>query len=339
MDFLQLIKEKKDKLLYDYGRNKFLTKTIANIGDIEEEEDCIICIVKQDLLDKNAKPNFYQLDLDGMNTYYDKGKEIVDYYKLNKPVHYIFDGIHFDTPININSYFCDITFVNCVFSHSWITIFNADEITFSKNTFLDATSIVSNQAFLRILSNTKIRKLYFIDENFVNKSKLKKYGENKFGINIVADEIHIYKSTIITDETNGNLFMKAKKIDIAKSTIHSPEIYFDTNHIDNTKSSLIATKGIIVGNTNSNSNIEICLDDVYSPYVLFNNIEWVNYKTGNRVFFHDYPKLLNEKRKEVTNKLQNLDQIVNHIMDSNAKITQNEEKELNTPIKELLKRK
>lgn len=341
MLFLQIGKEKIEKVLYNYRRQKFLKNTIANIGEIVEEEDSITCIVKQEKLDSNKKycNIFYELNLYGMITHYEKSKQLVDYYKLNKPVHYFFDGIHFNKPINIFSLFCNITFINCTFENAPIQILSAEEITFSKNTYYDCISAVRNSAFLRTISGTTIGKLYFVKENFKNEWDKKNY-ENKFEINIVAEEIHIYKSTIATDETKGNLSLKAKDIDIVKSTLESSEIYFDTDHIDVTKSNLIATKGLIAGNKENNSNIEICLDDVYSPYVLFNNIEWVNFENSNTSFFHDYPELLIKKRRKLANTLQNIKLLMESFMSSrnNTKDISTNADINNDPIKILLKK-
>lgn len=136
MHFSQIGKDKLEKALYKYRRQKFLKNTITNIGEIEEEENSITCIVKQEKLDSNKEycNIFYSLNLYGMNTHYEKSRQLVDYYKLNKPVHYFFNGIHFNKPINIFSLFCNITFINCTFENTPIQIFTAEEITFSKNT-------------------------------------------------------------------------------------------------------------------------------------------------------------------------------------------------------------
>lgn len=128
------ILNKIERLKYERARTKFLTQITQNIGTIEEREDSIICYVKQDLLEKNSKRVFYELHCYGMNTVYDKSRELVNYYKLNKPVYYIFDGICFDTVVNIASSFSNIIFKNCTFNLG-IRIFFADTIILENNKY------------------------------------------------------------------------------------------------------------------------------------------------------------------------------------------------------------
>lgn len=69
-----------------------------------------------------------------MNTVYDKSRKLVEYFNLNKPVYYIFDGIIFDTAVNISSLFSNIIFRNCTFNMGIICLF-ANNITFKNNKY------------------------------------------------------------------------------------------------------------------------------------------------------------------------------------------------------------
>lgn len=293
----------KKSVIYEYRRKRFIKDAIANIGEIIEKENSITCIVKQDLLDKVATPNSYELYLFGISSIFNASKKSIDYYKLDKPVHYIFDGITFYVPIQIFSHFCDITFINCTFSHSYFKIFHADKITFAGNKFHDGFSTLNDGAFLRTTPSGKIGKLYFKNEHFINEYLLKEYGENNFGININADEVHISHSTIITDDKNGQFNIKGKNIKIEESIMNSPKTYIDAIEIDmDRKSKLKSEKGIIIGNDDSNCNIDICIDDIYSPYIVLNDVEWVNYKNGNTSFYHDDPiDVQKKKNRTITN--------------------------------------
>ena len=73
---------------------------------------------------------------EGMNVNYEDGKRIVDFYKLNKPVYYIFEDINFDSALRFNSSLSYVIFRNCTFNKN-IGILWADNLTFENNKYLD----------------------------------------------------------------------------------------------------------------------------------------------------------------------------------------------------------
>lgn len=303
METLKFIKEKANNLVYEFERKKFLYGSITNIGEVIETDDSITIIVRQELLDKELKPNFYHLDLNGINPIF---QERIDYFKLDKRVRYIFNDVTFDVPIILSCYFCDVKFKNCVFSHSYFQIYCADKLTFVNNKYYDGTSVISNGVFFRTASCSEIKELNFIDENFVNKY-YSSYGESNFGIDVVANKVNIVNSKITTDEQNGLVNIKAAKIEIKKSIITSREVSFDAYLVDmDRKSKLKCSKKLIVTNKDKNCDVEICIDDIYSPYVSFNGVEWVNVEKGDITFYHYDLKDLQKKRKEVLQVLKNL---------------------------------
>lgn len=262
------ISKKMEELKYERARVKYLKQVIPKIGIIEEWEDRITCYVKQELLEKNSKKAFYELHCDGMNIAYDKSRKLVDYFKLNKPVYYIFDGIHFDTVVNIASTFSNIIFKNCTFN-TGIRIFFADTITLENNKYNCWTNFKDyGNAFLW----GKVKNLEIKNENFINQSELKKYGENNFGINIEADKLNIDNSTICA-ESYGQINIKAKETDIWKTNISAPEIYLDSDSIAFGKSLLKADNGVIIENKNCECDTEVGFYNVDSPYTIYNGAE------------------------------------------------------------------
>lgn len=281
----------------NFKRLKFLKNELFNIGDIVEEESSITCYVSQRLLDRNVKKTFYDLYIGGMNTANKSKKELITYYGLEKPVHYIFDGITFNSPIRIGSYNCKLTFKNCSFKHSPITILQADKITFENNQYCDTLSNIAKKTFLRTTSSTTINELTFRKENFQNQYKPCD-KENYFGMDICANKVAILDSKMTTDKNNGTICIKSKRIEILRSLLEFPEIYLDTDFVDVTRSKLKVEKGLVVGNDTNTCDVEINTDDVFSPYVVFNGIEWVNYASGNRTYYHDDPIKLKIARRE-----------------------------------------
>ncbi len=293
MDFLENISRKSKEYIYKLGRRKFIHDTIASIGRIIEDDHCITCLVQQNLLYRNAKPNIYQLNLFGMNNKNEEIKKIIEYYNLNKPVHYIFDGIHFDRPINIFSFFCDITFINCKFTNSYFNISHADKITFAGNQFYDGISVIKKEAFLRTVSTSKVGELNFKNENFINKSKSKEYGEN-FGLDIVADKVNIMNSTITAYEKKGEINIFTKEIEIRNSTVCAPEIYLDSDEIIYEKSLFKANKGIIIENKNNNCDTEVGFYNMISPYIVYN---------GTEIIWNGLPNVRNDTKAQPIGKV------------------------------------
>lgn len=284
-----------EKLKYKRSRVKYLCQVIQKIGIIEEREDCIICNVQQKLLENNAKNIFYELHCHGMNTVYDKSRALVDYFGLNKPVYYIFEGIYFDTVVNISSSFSNIIFKNCTFNMG-IRIFFADNITLENNRYNCWTNFKEyGNAFLW----GKIKNLEMKNENFLNQFELKKYGENNFGLNIEVDKLNIEYSTICA-ENNGQVNIKAKETRLWESTICAPEIYLDSDRIVFCGSLFNAKNGIIIEEKEDSCDTEVGFYYTKSPYTIYNGREII---TDYEVFNE---KELKEKRLALVNTLTNV---------------------------------
>ncbi len=289
------ISKKMEELKYERARVKYLRQVISRIGTIKESEDCITCYVKQELLEKNSKKVFYELHCYGMNTVYDKSRALVDYFKLNKPVYYIFDGIYFDTVVNIASTFSTIIFRNCTFNNG-IRIFFANTIILEDNKYNCWTNFKCyGNAFLW----GKVKNLEIKNENFINQYELKKYVETNFGINIEVDNLKIDNSTVCADN-HGQINIKAKETKIWKTNISATEIYLDSDSIAFGRSLLKAENGIIIENKNCECDTEVGFYNVDSPYTIYNSTEIIT----NYVAFKD--EELKEKRLTLVKVLINV---------------------------------
>lgn len=268
---------------------------MSRIGTIEEKEDCIICYVEQQLLEKNGKRVFYELQCNGMNTAYDKSKKLVEYFNLNKPVYYIFDGIIFDTVVNISSLFANIIFKNCTFNMS-IRCFFADNITFENNKYNCWTEFKDyGNAFLY----GKINNLRIEHEQFVNNSEFHNF-DNNFGINVETNKIVMVCSDIQAGN-NGQINIKANETVLQYSKIIAPEIYLDSNNIFLNESFLKA-KGVIIESKNYEcytSTTDFCF--IRSPYTVYNGAEITTDQDENKELKENRLKLI-KTLKHVTNK-------------------------------------
>ncbi len=156
-----------------------------------------------------------------------KKKDIIDFFGLNKPVYYIFNGIDFNNTVEVFSPCANIIFKNCNFNlHIYINIGN--EVTFENNKYKDAVSDSINKKFF---SARSVNKLTFKNDNFTNSCKFKNFADPCFGIKINnANEVNFINTKVDT-EYPGTIDIKAKRTKMRKSEINSPEIYIDSQSI------------------------------------------------------------------------------------------------------------
>lgn len=331
MNIVETLKRQAAQYIYKISRKNYLKGTIENIGNIIEEDDKITCYVTKDLLKRNCKGHFYELHCAGMNTVYEKSKELIDYYKLDKPVYYIFDGITFEHSVSLTANFSQIIFRNCTFTNG-LKLLWGNEITLENNKYINWANFSEHD---REFLYGNIDKLTIINDNFINSYELKNIGDkSELGINIKADEIHIRNSNICA-ENNGQINIRAKKTIIYESTIAGPEIYIDSDSIIFGKSLLKADNGIIIENKNCDCDIEVGFYNNEAPYVVYNGVEMTN-DNNESLTVNDSQVELQEKRQMLLQTLENIKNECNKITTNQIeKVTENLKQ---TPIGKVLKR-
>ena len=290
--------KKKIKLkIYNKARQLYLKKSICNIGKIIEEEDKIICYADQKSIDryKGNKP-LYKLRLNGMNQLTEGTKETVKNFRLNKPVYYIFDGIKFNTGLEITSLFSNVIFRNCKFDKN-IGIIWGNEITFENNKYKDHCDIYfyGNCFF----TADRVEKITFINDNFVNSYDLKKYSNACFGMQIDAKEIE-FINTKVDEEYPATINIKAEKTRIENSELKANEVYIDSQSIDFVDSSVTALSGVMIENANCDF-----VGNVQAPIVFYNGIDLGNNLNENQKVSKEEARL-KEAREKLVEKLINL---------------------------------
>lgn len=257
------IKNKIDMVNYNKEREEVIKRWVCNIGEIVEEEDKIVCYVKQKLLvDKCRYICDYLLldDLFAGNKFYINDCNRLN---LNKPVFYIFDGIHFEWwfrfTSNGNSH---IIFRNCTFKDG-IDISYANNVTFENNKYYNyhSNSYVGRDAFL---VGKKVNKITFKNEKFGNM-----YRDSlslKYGIDIDAGVVEIIDSKI-DSHIYENINIRANKIIIEKSNIYCGKIVLNVDDIKYRGSLIDARESITIVNKNNNF-----IGNIDSPLVVWNNM-------------------------------------------------------------------
>lgn len=314
--------------IYNKARKAYLKKSICNIGRIVEKDDKIICYVEQKAIDryKGNKP-FYELKLNGINQVTDGIKEIVENFRLNKPVYYIFDGIEFDSAVQITSLWANVTFRNCIFNKN-IGIIWGDEIFFEHNKYIDyCSNYFYGNCFL---TADRINKLTFINDNFVNSYHLKIYGDAYFGMQIDAKLVE-FINTKVDAEYPATVRIKAEKTRIENSLLNANEIYVDSESIEFTDSSIDAENGVMIENKNCDF-----IGDIDAPIIFYNGALLAN-KNNESIKVDEEEKKLKLLRILLVQKLQILNNYCKE--QNNKKITSIEEQLGKQSVSKILARK
>lgn len=293
---LEGLKEKMNEYLYNLERKNFMERWLTNIGTFQEEEDKIICHVSQKSLERYIKRKGNTIFCYGMPPY-EKVKQEIEDFKLNKPVYYIFDGIEFNLERFLSLFNSIMIFKNCTFNNN-LYFSDAVKVVLENNTYRSWTKNSFRSG--EFLSGS-VHELIIRNERLVNSYE---YGKNNsdFGIDITTDRFTIIDSTICA-ENEGQINIKAKETYFMGSVIESPEIYLDSGKIVYKNSLMKSTKGIIIENENKNCDLNTGFYHVESPYVVYNGVEIINKEKEEQEKNQDN---LVEARKPLVQFLNNL---------------------------------
>lgn len=311
-----------DKFMYKKMRKKYLNKCICNIGDIVEEEDKIICYVKQELLDKQIKKNLtLGLRLNGINNANEDLKKIADYFDLNKPVYYVFENINFNVyGLKFSSLFAHVIFRNCNFEN-FIKIIFANDVTFENNKYYQPYSTHGmDNCFFDIYS---IEKLTLINEEFVNSAKvidLTEYNISlpKFSIKIKGNEIEIINTNV---NANYQVDIECNKINIDNSHIYATDFYLDTKYMNFYNSSINAEEGIMIDNPDCKflENINSPLENISASILVYNGVDF-----GSNCNVQNNNSSLEQARGNLVEKLRNIRDYCNLVNENQKQIIENQ---------------
>lgn len=249
------------KQLYKILRKKFIKEKITQLGKIVEEDDRIICYVEQKKFDEYIKKS-HTLRLYGFNCLIESNKKIIEGFKLNKPVYYIFDNITFSLFTTISSAFSSIIFKNCTFSND-INVRFADELTFEHNIYNGWHSIDTKASF-----KVNANKLKLINENFKNIEETIYVQYDTFGMEIETNTLEITNSEIDTGK-KCFVHIDSKQVAINNSIIKTPEFIINSKNVDFKNSVIKASKGVLIEGESNTINELI----VNTPTLVFNNEE------------------------------------------------------------------
>lgn len=263
------IKKKIYKKIYSLLRNKILNDITRNLGKVVETDDNFVCYVDNKQLKKYKKGKYmptYDLMLKSKKMYSD---EILNAYKVNKPIHYVIEGMNFDNALIIRGPSdSNITFRSCMFKDE-ITISSNSDIILENNKYYNLCSFYTRKS--RCFLNVEAKNITFINDYFIN-SELG-HHPTKFGIDINTNNLKIINSTFDMKKDDGMILIRSKNVDIKNSDINCyKSIYLKSDEI-NTEGCLINSKTeITIENKNNNDVLGFT-----SPKTIYNGVDLSNY--------------------------------------------------------------
>lgn len=294
-------------------RNKLLTELTGNLGKVEVTNDAIICYVDNKKIQKkfNNSNCAYLIDFSSTKIL---TKELLEKYGINKPVHYIVEGIRFKEKLFFTTdKDIKVLFKGCKF-HKQIRITSADKVIFENNKYFDRYPVY---AFKNKFLSGRANSIQFISDSFVNSGK---DYPTQFGMDLIVNKFEIINSNI---DIEGNLeesFIMADKIILINSSFMCPSTYMICNNIDVTDSKIIASEGIIIDEKENNNTYSNIIDSIESPSITYNGLQQQRIsdeeiakkyhrlellkvlKIIKNSCIHDIDKKLDNERKELNQK-------------------------------------
>lgn len=260
------------KKIFIILRNKLLKDITNNLGEIKEKNEKIICYVNNRKLKKYRKGNYlpyYSILLKSKKMYPD---EILNSYKVNKPIHYVVNGMNFKTAVEVIApEDTTVVFVNSKFNREFNVISGGD-IILESNEYCDEENFYKNDIFFCAI---RAKSLKFLNDNFTNKSK---YNiETSFGIKIDTDNLEIINSTFNTKKKDGVVSIITKNAYIEDSDIKChKEIYIKSDELKVLDTKIKSDREVVIDNKNNNYVI-----GVTSPKTIYNGSDLTKYYSLN----------------------------------------------------------
>lgn len=251
----------------------YLLKDITNkLGKIKESDEKITCYVNNKKLKKYKKGKYmftHKLFIKSKKIY---SEEILNTYKVNKPIHYVIEGMNFKDSVEVLAPLdTTMVFINCKFNREF-NIFSGGNIILENNKYYDEYAFYRNGVFFCTINAKSVK---FLGENFTNKSKYNM--ETKFGIKIDTDNLEIIYSTFSTKKNDGVISIRSKEVYIEDSAIKSQKgIYIKADELKIIGTAIKSQTQVVIDNKNNNY-----IRGVTSPKTIYNGVDLTKYNCLN----------------------------------------------------------
>lgn len=274
-------------LLTNIVRNFYKGYLVGNLGKVVEEEDKLICYVEQSKIKKGIYEYF--IECNGI-----EGKELAKRYNLDKPVHYIIEGITLkDKKVYIYNFHnddCNITIKNCDFD--W-----GCSITANCDCTIDSIHIRAFHLLMIDTKNLTIKNMDLTNE-LANASA-------DLSIRLGATEnINLINANIGKEKERTKVSMIAyKNIELTNSTVNGKEVECESKDIiTNDNSSLNGTDKVKIKSDN------IDRINISSSTIVYND-KVIEQEEKKEVIIEKKDDDLTNKRLELISLLRNLKEV------------------------------
>lgn len=257
------------KNIFNLLRNILLKNITNSLGKIKETDKKITCYVNNKKI-RNLKKGkyipYYSILLKSKKIY---PEEILNSYKVNKPIHYVINGMNFKTAVEVIApEDTTIVFVNCKFNREF-NVFSGGDVILENNEYCDEEKFYKNDIFFCTI---KAKSLKFLNDNFTNISK---YNiETSFGIKIDTDNLEIINSIFSTKKKDGMVSIITKNAYIEDSDIKChKEIYIKANELKALGTKIKSETEVVIDNKNEDNYVI----GVTSFKTIYNGIDLTKY--------------------------------------------------------------
>ena len=273
-------------LLTNIVRNFYKGYLVGNLGKVVEEEDKLICYVdKNKIKEEKYSYTIYCYGITG------KDKELAKRYNLDKPVHYIIEGITLkDKKVYIYNFHnddCNITIKNCDFDWGCSIAANCD-------CTIDSTHIREFHLLMIDTKNLTIKNMDLTNELAIAGADL--------SIRLGATEnINLINANIGKEKERTKVSMIAyKNIELTNSTVNGKEVECESKDIiTNDNSSLNGTDKVKIKSDN------IDRINISSNTIVYND-KVLEQEEKKEVIIEKKDDDLTNKRLELISLLRNL---------------------------------
>lgn len=256
-------------------RQIIISDITNNFGIVEIYDDKIICYVDNKNLKKIKKGQYlptYQLFFNSKKMY---SQETLELYKLNKPIHYVIDGMNFNNALIVIGPEDSVHFKNCTFNDE-INISTSGQVIFENNKYVDKYGLYTtrNNLFFNVIADEGVT---FINDNYINDTSSICYYRPTFNFDVRTKKLTIENSTFKFRRNDGNVNIKTDNLVMNGSDIKCDKpINISAHTIDSYNSSIESNSEINIKNQNLENPLKLI-----SPKIIVNDIDMTKYSVIN----------------------------------------------------------
>lgn len=227
-----MVLEEKSKISQE---SKYLNTVVKRLGKVEVLPERIVCYVKDNMIVRGVKDNYYVLDFKGFGTAKKKNNLV-----------YVINGVRFNKNVDINGENCTIIFKNCTFrGEVLIRHSQTGRFVFKNNVYGKDESFYS----------LGVDELSFVNDSCTSISMMR----------VIANKVALANSSI--SSMFGKVIIDTSSLNIKSGTIIADAVRIKADKVEGYNTSLEGYSEVIFS---SKDNDISSFDKVEAPIIICN---------------------------------------------------------------------